>query len=75
MKKMKKEFHFIPHNKLCNWRLDFFLPKSSIHSPFIFISCEIQKYQQSTELIKKLPFERLVREIAQAFLRWTDKYQ
>ncbi|MBA0632144.1 hypothetical protein Godav_000942, partial [Gossypium davidsonii] len=39
---------------------DFFLPKSGIHSPFIFISREIQKYQQSTELlIKKLPFERL----------------
>ncbi|TYG65140.1 hypothetical protein ES288_D06G161900v1 [Gossypium darwinii] len=49
---------------------DFFLPKSSIHSPLICISREIQKYQQSTELlIKKLPFERLVREIAQDFLR------
>ncbi|MBA0605607.1 hypothetical protein Godav_018162, partial [Gossypium davidsonii] len=40
-------------------------PLSTFFSPFR----EIPKYQQSTELlIKKLPFERLVREIAQAFL-------
>lgn len=34
---------------------------------------EIRKYQKSTELlIRKLPFERLVREIAQDFLTQTD---
>jgi len=37
---------------------------------------EIRKYQKSTELlIRKLPFQRLVREIAQDFksdLRWHD---
>jgi len=34
---------------------------------------EIRKYQKGTELlIRKLPFERLVREIAQDFLTQTD---
>ena len=36
-------------------------------NPFLFNS-EIRKYQKSTELlIRKLPFQRLVREIAQDF--------
>ncbi|PPD88509.1 hypothetical protein GOBAR_DD14555 [Gossypium barbadense] len=93
-------FRFLNQNSLPlffpKFSPDFFLPKSSIHSPFIFISPniatrksapttggvkkphryrpgtvalrEIQKYQKSTELlIRKLPFQRLVREIAQDF--------
>ena len=39
----------------------------SLLSPFSY-SSEIRKYQKSTELlIRKLPFQRLVREIAQDF--------
>jgi histone H3 len=34
---------------------------------------EIRKYQKSTELlIRKLPFQRLVREVAQAHAVWLD---
>uniref|UniRef100_A0A5F9D9S0 Histone H3 n=1 Tax=Oryctolagus cuniculus TaxID=9986 RepID=A0A5F9D9S0_RABIT len=40
---------------------------------------EIRRYQKSTELlIRKLPFQRLVREIAQDFktdLRWGSRYR
>lgn len=36
---------------------------------------EIRKYQKSTELlIRKLPFQRLVREIAQGMLKSCDEY-
>jgi len=38
----------------------------------LWMCSEIRKYQKSTELlIRKLPFQRLVREIAQDFKVWT----
>ena len=37
---------------------------------------EIRRYQKSTELLlRKLPFQRLVREIAQDFSRSVDRFQ
>ncbi|XP_034352314.1 histone H3.3A-like [Arvicanthis niloticus] len=37
------------------------------YRPGIVALCDIRGYQKSTELIRKLPFQRLVREIAQDF--------
>ncbi|PPD74949.1 hypothetical protein GOBAR_DD28124 [Gossypium barbadense] len=48
------------------------IPRATVKQAFGSPFSEIQKYQQSTELlIKKLPFERLVREIAQDFLSFS----
>ena len=41
------------------------------HQPGSKTFHEIQRYQKSTEiLIRKMPFQRLVREVAQDFLAW-----
>merc|ERR1719191_2396758 len=43
-------------------------PKKHRYRPGVVALREIRKYQKSTELlIRKLPFQRLVREVAQDF--------
>lgn len=65
-------FFFNP-NLLCFSSLSLILSVLTFFFPFIF--SEIRKYQKSTELlIRKLPFQRLVREIAQDFkVCWNSK--
>ena len=44
------------------------IPKEQKHRPGTLVLQEIRRYQKSTELlIKKLPFQRLVREIAHKY--------
>ena len=59
---------FITHLKLFIYLLTYFRTYSIIIRPGTVALREIRKYQKSTELlIRKLPFQRLVREIAQDF--------